>query len=188
MTIPRLLLLALAYWVAHRLGYLLRVPPLNLAVVWPASGVALGLLLVTPPTQRLRLALALAATNLLAGFQAGLSVGYPIHVAFAFLPASVLEAGIGLLVFGATRTATVTLGTSSQVGALIAVATLGNAVSAVLGAQAQSFVLDRPFLRSYIVWWSANGLSLLLVTPAVVVLVNTLRGVGGGTQWRRRVE
>ena len=45
--VARLALLAVAYWVAVRVGHLFVVQPEDLASVWPASGLALAALLLS---------------------------------------------------------------------------------------------------------------------------------------------
>ena len=62
----RVALLALAYLAAHNLAYQFLVPTGVLAAIWPAAGLALAVLLLTPRQWRPGMLAMLAAINLAA--------------------------------------------------------------------------------------------------------------------------
>ena len=76
---------------AHRLGYLLLVPGVEVAAVWPAGGMALAALLVTPRPEWPATVLVISVINFLSNLWANGSVS----ISLGFLAANLLELGIG---------------------------------------------------------------------------------------------
>ena len=83
----KLILVALAYWVAVRLGLLLVAQPEGIATIWPASGLALAVLLLNPKRQWSQLLAAIFVANT-AGNLGG---GNTLPVSLGFALANTLE-------------------------------------------------------------------------------------------------
>src|SRR4051812_17754084 len=87
----RLALVGAAYAVAHQLGYLLLVPGVEVAAVWPAGGMALAALLITPRPDWPATLLVISAIN----FASNLWTNGSVAISLGFLGANLLELGIG---------------------------------------------------------------------------------------------
>jgi PAS domain S-box-containing protein len=183
MAVLRFVLIVAAYGLAYRVGYLMRVPPENLAAAWPATGVALGILLVTPRPRRWSAAVALSVGNLAASTLSG----NPLLVGVEFLAVNVLEAAIGLAILTSREWTLTSFGRVPGVGRLLAAATVGNGLSSIVGAAVVSRTFGLSLPEAYLGWWSADGLGIVLVTPFVVTVARWL-GRPPRISWPRVAE
>ena len=141
----------------------------GIAVLWPASGVYLGLMLVAP--RQLWPALALGAG--LGSLGAYAHAGSSLELSVAFAVPSSAEGLLGAVLVERIVRGRFRLGGLRDVSALgdrIAVATALVALSAGAVA-AQTF--DVSFAESWLRWWSADALGVLAVAPLVVALVQS---------------
>jgi integral membrane sensor domain MASE1 len=174
-------LLALAYLAAHNLAYQFLVPTGVLAAIWPAAGLALAVLLLTPrqwwPSM-------LAVINLAASMTAGrtfaVSAGFVVtHFFETLLGAWLLTRQLGRR--------HVTFERVGDVLSLIAVATLANSAVGLVAAATVYQNFGEPFWRAYWTWWISNGLGVLLNTPLVITWVDLWR-VRRTLSWRLAAE
>jgi hypothetical protein len=128
--LARLAFIALAYFVAARLGLLFVVQPENFAGIWPASGVALAALLLSPWTERFAVLVVIFAVNALSN----LTTGNSLAVSAGFALANTLEPALGswLLVRYAGRRITFTR--LKDLTGLLGVVIFANAITALIGA------------------------------------------------------
>jgi len=161
-----LVLVALAYWVAVRLGLLLVAQPENVASIWPASGLALAVLLLNPKTKWSILLAVLFVTNALAN----LSGGNSLTVSLGFALANILETYLAAWLFTYLYRSKITFHTTRQMFSLFAAGIFANGLTALLGAAIPALAFGAPFLKTWLVWWSADGLGMILITPLIVTL------------------
>jgi PAS domain S-box-containing protein len=161
----RVAVIVLAYFAAQVLAF--RFPDASglVAAVWPAAGIGLAGLLLSPR----RHWPALLGCLFVAGLLANLTTDRPVIACVGFMIANVCETAAsawliqrwcGDRVSFARRRAVLTLAFSASVV---------NAVTAVLGAGVATLALGTRFWAFYGMWWVSNGLGLLLVTPLILV-------------------
>ena len=159
-----LVLVACAYWVAVRLGLLLVAQPEGVASIWPASGLALAVLLLNPKKQWPILLAVIFVANVVGNLSGGNSLPVSLGFALANILEALLAAGI-LTYFCRTK---ITFQTSRQIFSLFGAAIFGNGLSALLGAAVPALAFGAPFSETWLVWWSADGLGMILIAPLIV--------------------
>jgi PAS domain S-box-containing protein len=141
----------------------------GIAVLWPASGVYLGVMLVASRQSWPALALGAGLGSLAAYAHAGSSL--ELSVAFA-VPSSA-EGLLGALLVERIVRGRFRLGGLHDVSALV----IGSAVATALVAlsagavAAQTFGVS--FAESWLRWWSADALGMLAMAPLVVALAHS---------------
>jgi len=160
---------AIAYWAAVRLGLIFVAHPENVASIWPASGLALAVLLLNPKDQWFKLLAVIFVTNALGN----LSGDNSLLVSLGFALANTLESLIGAWALIQFCKSKITFGRTVEVTALFGVATLCNGITALLGAAVPALAFGAPFFDTWWVWWAADGLGIILVTPFIVVWVTS---------------
>ena len=152
--------------------------------LWPPGGVALAALLLSPPRRW--------AIILVVIYNAGLVVdllsGRPALACAGFMLANVLESwGCAWVVTNICRDCPVTFESVDSVIALGLGASVVNGLTALLGAAFAHSVSKASFFSDYLDWWIADGLGILLVTPFVIVCVQSWRQVVV-RGWAHRLE
>jgi PAS domain S-box-containing protein len=178
-----LALIATAYWVAVRLGLLLVAQPEGVASIWPASGLALAVLLLNPKRQWAKLLAVIFVTNALGNLTGGNS----LTVSLGFALANTFETFLGawvLIYFCGTK---ITLRFTLEIFALFGVAVISNGITAILGATVAVLSFGAPFANTWLVWWASDGLGIILVAPLIVTWA-TGQSVFQSTSPRRLVE
>jgi len=168
-----LLVIAIAYWFAVRLGLLFVAQHGDIATIWPASGLALAILLLHPKSKWPQLLAVVFGVNVICH----LGTGTSLPVSLCFATASSLEALLGAWVLLSLCKGEITFCRKDEVLALFGVAILCNGITAMVGAAGQALIEVTPFMRAWCVWWAADGLGILLVTPFVVAWCRSLREV-----------
>ena len=186
--ILRLVLIAVAYWIAARLSLSLAVVHGQVTPVWPPSGIALVAFLVI--RRRVWPAIALGA------FAVNLPIG-PSPVG-----AAVIAAGNTLAPFAAAELLRRVdfhreLDRLRDALAIIAAALGGMMISATIGSSVlvlSASVLATNFWSTWAVWWTGDAMGVLLVAPLLLslrILAPTrslYREQGRGIQWRPGLE
>jgi PAS domain S-box-containing protein len=162
-----LFLLAIAYWIAVRLGLLVVAQPEGIASVWPASGLALAILLLNPKPRWFVILAVIWVTNLIGNVMGGNS----FFVSVGFAAANVIEAFLAAWVLTLLHPSRITFGNMLEILALFGVAILSNGITALIGAGVSSLAFGAKFLNSWLVWWTSDGLGMILVTPLIVTWV-----------------
>ena len=160
-------LFAVAYFAFARGGLLFAVQPDAITAVWPASGLYLGVLLVTArsawPAFVAAAFVADVAANLLAG-NGLLSFGIAAVDASEGLLAAMVTLWVGGRPF--------TLGRVRQIVALaLAGAGAANAVTALCGAALLSISAGEPLWQAWVLWWTADGIGMLAVAPVICAAI-----------------
>jgi PAS domain S-box-containing protein len=176
-------LCAVAYFAAQTLAFKFPDSFGLVAPIWPASGIALASLLLSPQSQWPALLGCLFA----AGMAANLTTDRPLVASVGFMIANVCETA------GSAWLATWFCGDKlrfariREVLALAGAALFVNSAAALVGAGAAVVAVGARFWPFYWTRWVADGLGLLLVTPLVVVWGTSWRALAG-VRWQRAVE
>jgi len=160
----RLILVAIAYGGASHLGLLFVAQPEGIASIWLASGVALSALLLSPQKKWGILLAAIFAVNTAGNLGGGNSLG----VSLGFALANTLEPFLGawaLIYFCGSK---ITFGRVREIFALFGIVIFSNAITALLGAAIPALAFGAPFWNTWQLWWIADGLGMVLVTPFII--------------------
>ena len=161
----RLIVLALVYFAAARVGAVFVVQPENTSAIWLAGGVGLAALLLAPRAQWRWMLLVIFCTSAFSDMTAG----FPPVGALGFALANALETGLGAWVMVRFVNGPVMFARLRDVFALFIIAGAVCAVSGMVGAFVNLVVTGAPFFSSWLVWWFADGMGILIVTPFVLV-------------------
>jgi PAS domain S-box-containing protein len=172
----RLGLSALAYFAAQELAF--KVPDSFglVAAIWPAAGIALASLLLSPR----RLWPALLGCLFVAGIAANLTTGRPYFASLGFMIANICETAASAWLITRCCGDQVRFARVREVAAVAGASILVNAATALIGAGAASLAIGARFWTFYWTWWVSDGLGLLLVTPLIVVWADSWRTPAGG--------
>jgi signal transduction histidine kinase/integral membrane sensor domain MASE1 len=163
--LARVCLIALAYFLTARIGLLFVAEPESVAAFWPASGLLLAALVLHDQGARPVILLAVFFANL----AANLTVGNPPAVSLGFAVANCVESVIGAWLLVRFAGMPITFGSLREVGGLVVVAPLGCAIGAVLGGVVAVVGGGAAsFWSAWKVWWVADLLGMLLVTPVIL--------------------
>jgi signal transduction histidine kinase len=160
----------LAYFLTARLSLALLTPD-GVAVIWPAAGVAAGMLIALGPGARMQVAAGAVGATILAHLLAGDPFSLSVII-FALCNAgeAVLVAGLIERYFGSTFS----LGQLRNVLGLVAAAIVGTAVSGIGGAA--GYVLFQssaaPILTIWYHWLTSDALGIITVAPVLIGLVS----------------
>jgi two-component sensor histidine kinase/PAS domain-containing protein len=169
---------AFSYFLAARLGLALLTEE-GVAVFWPASGVAAGILIARGPNARLSVAIGVIVATVAANLMADRSL-------WAALAKSGCNAGEALLVawliersFGHPF---VLDGLRRTIGFFIA-ATIGAAIAGVGGAAAMSlFHKAGPFVDIWRTWFLAGELGIVTIAPLLIGIASPARKLPPGRE------
>lgn len=170
--LPGLVIAGLVYFLAARFSYLFPDSAQVMAAIWPASGISLAALLLSPRRKWPIVIVVIGAAD----FLAKISLGKSIPFSTGYMIANVLEPALAAWLITRRSAHTVSFTRVNEVQALIAAAVLMNGCTALIGAATASLFGDNaPFWPAYASWWVADGMGMLLITPFVVTLMtNTL--------------
>jgi PAS domain S-box-containing protein len=161
---------ALVYFLAARAGLLLASVHGNASPVWPATGIAIGLLLLAGP--RMWLAVCLGA------FAANAITAVPLWAAFVIALGNTFEAVVGaaLVQAIARRMAPAPLAEPAGICVATLVAPLASA-SIGVGTLWFSGGLDTAVVRTvWITWYTGDALGALIITPALTASARVWSG------------
>ena len=157
----------IAYFLAARLGLTLRAVPSDVAVFWPASGIAAGILVITRrqawPAVVIGLVVGTVAANLLSDRSLLTSIFKGIcNAGEAVLVAWLVERWFGRpFMFGDLR----------RVAGFLVAASLAAAISAIGGAATMTlFHTSAPIWDVWRAWFLSDGIGIVVVAPLVIAL------------------
>ncbi|HKP22055.1 MAG TPA: MASE1 domain-containing protein, partial [Thermoleophilaceae bacterium] len=141
----------------------------GIAVLWPASGVYLGVMLVAPRHLWAALALGAGLGSLAAYSHAGSS----LELSIAFAVPSSAEGLLGAVLIERIVRGRFRLGGLHDVSALVVGSTVATALVALSAGAVAAQTFGVSFAESWLRWWSADALGVLAVAPLVVALVHS---------------
>ncbi len=153
------------------------------SAIWPAAGIALAALLLSPR----RLWPATLGCLFAAGLAANLTTPRSFAVSAGFMTANICETAACAWLITRMCGDHVRFDRIREVLALTAAAFFINAATSLLGAATACIAYGSPFAMSYRTWWIADGLGLLLVTPLIAAWADTGRP-RKTVRWRRACE
>ena len=144
------------------------VGPTNPALLWAPSGIYMGVMILSD--RRLWPLLALAALG--GAFGANMLEEMSPAESIAFAVPSGAEGLLGALILMRLTDDRFSLSRLRDVVALIfGAAVLANALTALSAAAASVQAFNAPFAESWLRWWGADALGILVITPILVALV-----------------
>jgi PAS domain S-box-containing protein len=182
-TAVRVLLIAVAYFLANRLALLFPDAQGVMYVLWPAGGIGLAALLLSP---RRQWGMILAAIYL-AGNVANLAAGRSLALSSGFMMANLVESFVSAWVIVRWCGPEVRFARIRDVVALIVAAVFVNGCSATIGAATAWFAARSDFGPFWFTWWIVDGLGILLITPLIVTW-SDCRDIFQGVRWTRVLE
>ena len=148
------------------------------AVLWPASGLYLGVMLVAPHRMWRVLVCAAAAGSLAFYLYSGSS----LQVGVAFAVPSSAEGFLGALLVERIVRGRFRLAAPQDLLALVVGAVvIANGLMAVSAGAVAAQTFDASFAESWLHWWSAEALGMLAVAPIVTAPVR--RGLPRPSRW-----
>ncbi|HET7539322.1 MAG TPA: MASE1 domain-containing protein [Polyangiaceae bacterium] len=160
-----LLVTSCAYLAAARIGTGLHLPSNQIAIAWPASGVALAAFQLADLRRWWLLALGIGAANMAANWD----VGTHLDAAALATVADLLEAMGGALVLRQfARGQPLDMTFVRHVLALCLVAVLVTPLCAIVGTAIPSGNGATPFLERWRQWTIVDGVGIIFVAPAIL--------------------
>ena len=156
----------IAYFLAGRLGLLLRAEP-GMAVFWPASGIAVGALIALGPKVRLPL----AASLFLAATASSVTIGRNLGLSFAFGALSIGQALLTVWLLDRWFGQTFRLADVQRVLGFLAATMVGCGVAAVGAVLA--IIAAKPTasaLHAWQLWFMSSALGTVTVAPLLIEL------------------
>ena len=173
----RVMLVAAAVFLAAKLGVDLSRLSGNVAAIWIANAIPLGVILLRPRSETAGYIAAAAIGNLVMNLVNGDAV--PVAVVFAGCNAGeVLLATVALRVLDGTQILASLRATSVF---LAAAAGASTAITAAVGAALVSGRFGAPFWKVWETWWIGDAAGMLFVTPALMAI-----GSARTMQWPRK--
>jgi len=163
---------ALAYFLGARLGLVLVTELEGVAVFWPASGVAVGILIALGPRARAPVAIGVIVATIAANLLGDRNIWASVFSGLCNAGEAALIAWLVGRWFGQPFK----LDTLRHVLGFLLMATLGVATAAIGGAiQMRLFHTTAPILSIWRVWFASDGLGIVTIAPLLIGLFQTMR-------------
>ncbi len=163
----------IAYFLAARLSLALLTKPDGVAVFWPASGLAAGVLIALGPSARWPVAVGAMVATIVANLLGDRTIWSAIVFALCNAGEAVLTAGLVGRYFGSDFS----LDRLRHVMGLLAAAIIGAAVSGIGGTVGYLLFHSStaPVLTIWEHWFASDALGILTVAPVLVGLASAVR-------------
>ena len=167
-------LTAVAYFLGARLGLVLLTELEGVAVFWPASGVAAGILIALGPRARMPVAIGVAGATIAANLLGDRSLWASIFKGLCNAGEAMLTAWLVARWFGPSFR----LDSLHRVLGFLLAATIGAATAAIGGAIAMRlFHTPAPIFSIWRVWFASGGLGIVTVAPVLIGVAQIVREV-----------
>src|SRR5262245_966034 len=164
--------IALAYFLAASLGLALRSQPSEIAVFWPASGIAAGILILSTRRERPAIVVGVIVGTVAANILSDRSIWTSLLKGFCNAGEAVLVAGLIGRWFGHPFS----FDGLRQVVVCLGAACVGAAASALGGAATMTLLhTTAPYWDVWRGWFLSDGVGIVMVAPLVI---------GLGQAWR----
>jgi PAS domain S-box-containing protein len=181
--ILRVALFVALYFIAFKISYLFPDAESILMVIWPAGGIGLAALLLSPR----RLWPVIISAFFLVGNISNLMIDRPLFNSIGFMIANVTESYLCAWLIVRWCGEDIRFTTVKEISALIFAATVVNACTAFIGGGTAWLAGLFPFWSFWQSWWISDGLGILIVAPLVVTW-STLRDITIRDQWKKGIE
>lgn len=172
------------YFLASLLSRHLGVQPAHIASIWPASGIALAALLLLPQPHWPLILAAIGCSNV----AVNLVTGIPLTVSLGFAAANTVESLLAVWLLVSTRLIPLRMGRLRDVLALASAAGLSAGLAGLLGAVVASLGFGLSVWPIWRMWWTADGIGILLLTPLILTVAPLKPRVRQGLSARRAAE
>ena len=167
--------IAITYFLTARLSLALLTEPDGVAVFWPASGIAAGILITLGRRVRSVVVIGIIAATIAANVMGDRSLWASVFNGFCNAGEAILTAWLIELWFGRTFAF---VGVLRVLGFLIA-ACIGAAASAIGGAATMS----GPFGGAWLAWFLSDGVGIVVVAPLMIGLSQLWRDLPSRSEW-----
>ena len=166
-------LVGVAYYLAARLSLLLLTKPDGVAVFWPASGVAAGVLIALGPVARLPVAVGAAVATVVANLMGDRSLTSALVFALCNAGEALVAGWLIERYFGSGFS----LDRLSHVLGLLTAAILATTISGIGGTAGFLYFHNStaPILSTWQHWFASDALGILTVAPLIIELAATGR-------------
>jgi PAS domain S-box-containing protein len=165
-------LTGIAYFLAARLSLVLLAELQGVAVFWPASGVAVGILLASGPRARAPVAIGVIVATVAANLLGDRNLWASLSSGFCNAGGALLTAWLVGRWFGQPFR----LDALSRVLGFLLAATIGAAATAAGGAVTMHlFHTSAPVLGIWQVWFTSDGLGVITIAPLLIGFAQALR-------------
>jgi len=183
-TYARTITFALVYLLAIYIGLAFITEPEELTVIWPASGVALAVLLLSPRREWPLIFLGIFVIDLFSYLISDRSFVFSIGSSLV----NTIEAALSGWLILWLRKEQITFTRLADILAISVIASLSNAFTTSLDALLSAIAFGTSFAGTWLTWWILDGLSILVVTPFIITWVKTEEKILEGLSPRRRFE
>jgi two-component system, cell cycle sensor histidine kinase and response regulator CckA len=161
----KIAVIALAYFLAHQIAFFFPDSEKIIMAVWPAGGIGLAALLLTP----YRLWPALVAVFYISGISADVFLAHrPFLSAVGYMTGNMVESlGCAWLIIRWVGK-NVRFDRVKEVLALLTGTIFVNAISSCIGAGSGTLFHGATFSNAWVSWYVADGLGILIITPVIV--------------------
>lgn len=166
---------ALIYLAVHQIPFLVPESKGVLMAIWPASGIGLAALLLTRQKYWPVVILVLFITGNLSNFINGRT--YPGSL--GFITVNVLVSYLCALFINRFSGGVFRFDRVRDVSVLVFAAMVINGITASIGAYAAVLTSGVPFWKTWLNWWLADGLGLMIITPLIITWAYS---------WNRKVK
>jgi signal transduction histidine kinase len=168
----KLTLIALSYFLAHQIAFLFPDTARIVMAVWPAGGIGLASLLLSPR----RLWPLILAVLFVSGMSADLLANRGLFLSAGFMTANILESLGCAWIIGGWREEKIRFDKTKDIVALILAAIGVNACTSFIGAgTALLNSSGMSFWGFWRTWWVADGLGILIFAPFFVTWAISLK-------------
>jgi PAS domain S-box-containing protein len=178
----RIVVIAIAYFLADRLALLFPGSQTVLAAFWPAGGIGVAAVLLSPRRQWR----AVLAAIFVAGNAANLVAGRPVALSLGYMTANIVESFSCAWIVTRWCGPEVRFRRVREVMALIVAAVLTSAVAASIGV-GTVLLTGRSIPGLWFRWWVEGGLGILLITPLIVTW-SDFHGLFRELRWSQLLE
>jgi PAS domain S-box-containing protein len=163
----------IAYFLAARLSLVLLTKPDGVAVFWPASGVAAGVLIALGPRARLPVAVGAMVATIVANMLGDRTVWSAVAFALCNAGEAVLTAWLVERYFGSNFT----LDSLRHVLGLLAAAIVGTAISGIGGTAGFIYFHSStaPIVTTWQHWFASDALGIVTVAPLLIGVASAAR-------------
>lgn len=179
-----LIIIGVAYFLAHELAFQLPDSAGILVTIWPAGGIGLAALLMNPQSVWRWITPTLFAAGMLANLLSGRS----FVASTGFMAANLLESLASAWLITKLCGPEIKFQRVKEIIALLAAATVVNAATAAIGAGTAIYATNKHFGSFFKNWWIADALGILLVTPLIVLWKKQGLGWRSEANWKRQLE